>query len=220
MIKGLEQNHKVILCEGKNDVGLLEQLISKRGVTRYQVRMPSVEPDFSGGWTKFGKWLKGIRLDPVFSSIPAFIVVADNDENPAQRFSEIRRQLQDAGWCGVPSKPLQIVSSPKNEDPKIAVIMLPGANEAGNLETLCLKSAYDKWANLRRPLDDYIQQTPAKGWSITKQSKTRIQCLISATCETKPEATLHNLWQEDPKYQFDLNHTCFAQIADFLARVG
>ena len=206
---------KVILCEGIADVRVIENLLRVRGITGFQVHLPKGGSSDTGGWTKFGRWLREIVVDPSFPKIRKFVVVADCDERPAARFRDIQGELRAAGWCGIPSAPLEVAQ--RAGVPDINVIMLPWPNQAGNLETLCLRAIYAKWPRLRWPLSCFVWLTPARSWGISKQSKSRIACLLSTTCASKPEATLHTLWQEDARYHFDLRHHCFDDLAEYLA---
>ena len=55
---------KVILCEGMDDVKVLESLLALRNIDGYQVRKPELSLGDTGGWTKFGRALLGYPVDP------------------------------------------------------------------------------------------------------------------------------------------------------------
>jgi hypothetical protein len=206
--------NKLILCEGSSDKAFFNELIRVRNVPDIQVHFPLGADEKTGGIDKFGRFLNAIIAEPTFNTLSSILIVADNDSNHANNFLRVINQIRDAGY-GVPNNELQFFISP-NSLPSIAVMMLPLNQRLGSLESVCLESALSHWNTLNQPLETYFNASQAPNWSIGHQDKMKIQCLIAATCETNPYATISTLFRENQRYHFPLTHTCFDGIANFL----
>ncbi len=212
-------NKWVILCEGWGDKGFFINLIKKRNLPEFQIIFPRQFPGDTGGWTKFGRFLSGVSTQEDFlTTVKAILIVADNDSNPAERFNEIRKQIASAGYNAPTS---ELTASTTDNLPAIVVAMLPLGGVSGSLETVCLEAAYSKWPDLKNPLDGYISQAPAAKWPNSKHDKARIDCLLAATCEQDPTASLATLWTRKPdQYHIPTDHKCFDPIAKVLNDFG
>jgi hypothetical protein len=87
--------------------------------------------------------------------------------------------------------------------------------EKGNLETLCVRAADEKW-KLKKPIEDLLSQTPARDWSVGKQSKMLMQCTLASTCKNQPDITLAGHWGQKPEFHVPIDSAHFADIATFL----
>ena len=91
-----------------------------------------------GGKTQFKNKFNVLRKTPNFNKISILGICQDADDDPAGRFNSIINVLKTAGFkC--PNKPY-IFSKYK---PKIGIFIMPGGNNHGALEDLCLKLVYD-----------------------------------------------------------------------------
>ena len=181
----------LILCEGSGDKAFLHELIRKRGLPEFQVQYPSWGTEVTGGWTKYGKFLKDQKVNEGFrQNVKAIIITADNDDDPRQRFQELCHQVELGGYR-VPNQPLELVR--EVGQPDIVVVTLPMDGNPGCLEDSLLRAAYSKWP-LENAINNYISQTPANQWSNNKQAKARMQCLIATTCKQNPNTPLGFLW--------------------------
>lgn len=204
----------LVLCEGAGDRWFIDRLIKSRGIApgKFTVRYPN-----KGGRGDFGNYLAALQLDASFrSNVKAILVVADNDDSPEDSFKLIRTQLEKVKFLAAPKQDRQVASTHGLLHACIAMIPF---NNAGNLETLCLKAAYEKWG-LEGALNQYVEATPAKGWGVTAQSKMRIQSLLAATCQVKPDVNLAQHGQLDEMYHIPVNHQSFDELAKFLVELG
>ena len=103
----------------------------------------------------------------------------------------------------------------KSDYPHVAILMIPLGQKPGNLETLCLEAAYDKW-RLQVAVETYTSATPAARWNLGKQSKMKLQAILAATCMDRPEAGFVGHWRARNEYHIPLDHTCFEPIVEFL----
>lgn len=206
----------LILCEGKADKAFFRELIKKRGLPDFDVWFPLRKNDDSGGWTKFGYWLNEIKTNEGFiRNTKAILVVADNDDDPATRFTEIQAQIRDGIGYGVPKTPLQATTS-AGDLPQIVIMMVPLDGNPGNLETILIPAAYSKWPDLQTPLDEYLGQSPAREWEDRKKAKMRMQCILAATCKQDPNTPVSLLWTRPEDYHIPVECTCFDEIAAVL----
>ena len=205
---------RFILCEGMSDKVFFCELINNRGLQGFQIGFPYGANETTGGITMFERFLSTGDVNPSFNVVKSILVVADNDNNPANNFAQVTQQIANAGY-GVPQNELEFVTSP-NSLPSIAVMMLPLNQQIGNLETVCKISAYDKWSDLVPSLNTYFNASDAPNWTVGHQDKMLLQCLLAATCKPNPYCTISSLYRENAQYHIPLNHPCFDDIAQFL----
>jgi uncharacterized protein DUF3226 len=158
----------LLLCEGDDDKKFFDRLIAARNLSdKFYVQFPG-----HGGRSCFGKYLDTVfQTSETFkTNVRAVLIVSDNDTNPHESFSEIQSELGKSGGYAVPSNERLVAKAPGFPD--IVVLMIP-IGKSGNLETLCLEAAYDKWC-LKSHLDLFISSTPSNTWGIGMQSKARL----------------------------------------------
>jgi hypothetical protein len=85
----------------------------------------------------------------------------------------------------------------------------------GNLETLCLEAAYAKW-QLKPALDTFVANSPARDWSLGKQSKMRLQTMLAATNRSQPDTGFAGHWRQPLEFRIPLDHACFDDLVAFL----
>ena len=101
-----------------------------------------------GGRSGFGKFLRTHRLAEDFiQNVKAVLIISDNDD--ADSFQAVCNELASASFP-VPLAAGTVAS--ENDKPKVVIYMLPHDQE-GNLEHLCLPSAYAKWGYVEAPLN-------------------------------------------------------------------
>lgn len=204
----------LILCEGSNDESFFTGLLKNRNIKGFQVAFPADPEQRSGGRNGFGDLLGSLTLQSGFSNLKTIVLASDNDDNGAKSFKFIQRQIKEAGEYSVPKKPFLITRT--RGYPSLAVLMLPWKQELGNLETLCLRAAIDKWPKVASCLKDYYRCSDAPNWTLTKRSKMKLRCLIAATCKDDPNTSLTHLWSRKEEYHIPLDHECFDRIVKFL----
>lgn len=209
----------LILCEGKGDASFFRELTRHRNLSGFQIGFPDEQTSGAYGIDGFSRYLESLRVrNGFYSPLRAIIIVADNDLDPSKQFSRVLKQIRKAANhhpYPLPSLPEQIVGSDLQ---KIAVLMMPKANEKGALETLLLE-ATSELKDLHQCLEKYCECAGTKAWNnITKLSKMRLNALIAASCSDNPACNVTNIWKQK-KNPIALGHKCFDHIESFLKKV-
>jgi hypothetical protein len=142
----------LILCEGEGDKRFLDNLIEHRDMpNEFQIRFPDRGNTGQGGRSKFGPWLSDVRAvsEDFQQNIKAILLISDNDETPAKSFGEVQESLRRSGGFPVPENE-RTVARIRDFQP-LVVLMIP-IGDPGNLETLCVEAALDKWPQIRARL--------------------------------------------------------------------
>lgn len=206
----------LILCEGEGDKRFFDNLILFRGIpNEFQVRFPDRGDTGQGGRSKFGPWLSDafIVSEDFRRNIKAILLISDNDDVPADSFRQVRESLEKSDGFPIPDAERTVAHA--HGFPPTVVLMIP-EGAAGNLETLCVQAALEKWPSIKTPLRTFIGATPAMGWKAGKQDKMQLQTILASTCEDRPEAGFVGHWRYDERYHVPLDHKVFNGIENFL----
>ena len=210
----------LIVCEGRADKAFFLELIQRRGLPDFQVQFPLRRGDNTGGWTKYAHFLDDIKTNEGFiRNVKTILVTADNDDDPATRVTEIQEQIKEAGGYGIPAAELEVARS-LGGLPDIVIMMLPLNGLQGNLETCLLPSALAKWPGLASPLEEFLRNSPADSWEERKKAKTRMQCILAATCRQDPNTSISLLWTRPEESHIPVDDPCFDGIANILRGFG
>ena len=207
---------RLLLCEGPEDKAFFEQLIRTRTLPRFRIRDTGGKILKAAGNTRFGFALKAFKLE---RGVKDILIVADNDEAPDKRFSNVCTQIGDAyDLDKVPSRPLEKVSN----DPSIMVLMLPWEGEVGCLETLCEESARTANAQIAGHVDYFAAMVGVDNWDKqTRKSKMWLRTMLAATCERDPFVFLGNVFRyHRNQYLIPLDHPCFDRVSNVLSQYG
>ncbi len=202
----------LILCEGKADKVFLKYLLEIRGIEHSFEFFEKVDK-YGSGNTAFEAYLKGLPVERGFENVKAILIVTDCDEVPQSSFEAIQTQIENAGF-GVPSKPLEIIKTPKK--PAIAVVMIPFDNICGNLESYIVRAMSDKWIDVKTSADRHINDTPASVWEDCKKAKSIMQCMIAVLNKEDPNKSLAYIWSENEDFQEMLKADFFNELSNYL----
>lgn len=123
----------VVVVEGPEDKAFFEGLAKHLNIDNVQVE--AVE-----GVDKISLELELLAKNSDFrSKAVSLAVVRDADKNPTKAFDDVIEALQSAGFSEMPPEPL--IST--NDSPRITIMIMPGDNQPGSLETLCLAAFKD-----------------------------------------------------------------------------
>jgi hypothetical protein len=150
------------------------------------------------------------------TNVKAVLVISDNDSDPNESFKQVREQLAKAKGFPIP----QAEQTPARAagKPIVVVLMIPIGTE-GNLESLCLHSAYEKW-KLKPQLDEFVARTPANDWSVGKQAKMRIQTILASTNKKRPDSGFAGHFSSSEEFRIPLDHDCFKPLLEFFKNFG
>lgn len=209
----------LLLCEGEADKRFFDKLTEARNLEpNFYVQFPDRRGGGTGGRTLFGHYLSTVYAtsESFRSNVKAVLIVSDKDDDAAASFEEVKTQLRNADGFPVPTNEKELARQAGYPD--VVVLMIP-LDQCGNLETVCLRAAYHKWA-FETELNTFTAAVPARNWGISKQSKMRLQTLIAATCKAAPDTSFASHWHHADDYHLPLDHPCFDDLADFLRRFG
>lgn len=157
----------LILCEGAEDQAFLKEFLKAHEVDGFQV-------EYSKGWQKFGLTLSNYKeVQSFIDTVEVVVVMTDCDEGKETQFKNVCKKIENDSQFNVPTAPL-VKSVAKAGHPSLVVIMIPMDQDKGGLEGFILKAAYSKF-KVKRRLERFIQEMPAKNWKQNPQDKARIR---------------------------------------------
>ena len=215
----------IFLGEGPADNALLHKLCEKRG-------LPAFDYPFPDNLRKNGKTIGGKdRFDEMLLHIAPFykskmptrgiLIAADCGDDWRRSFGDVAKQVAETKLYPCPEKPLEPVSPITREFPHLpplVIVMVPGRDKTGGMETLCVEVLREKHPKTGDCLGQYLACLEGKGvgisgWNAETRGKAEMQCLI---------ATTH---QDDPNKSgrfaiaaglIDCSHAAFNTLADDL----
>ena len=161
-----------------------------------------------GGVDQLRGFLAAFVKMPDFHSVRSVGIVRDAERSEDAAFRSVQSSLANAGLA-VPAA----VADPAGDEPRIAVLILPGGGAPGMLETVLCRSIEDEGAN--RCMDDFfccVEELP--GMAIDKPDKSRAFAYLA----TKPNAH-HSVGVAAKAGVWDLDHAAFSDVKDFLDRL-
>jgi hypothetical protein len=208
---------RVILCEGPADKAFFIALIKNRALPEFDIFCPGDVENIGAGVGAYSKFLEAISIPMASRTDSTILITADCDGDPNQSFGKIRHKISLVAHYGygVPDSPVQLTRSA--DLPSLVVLMIPWAEEAGCLETLCLEALLASNPNLKKCVEQFTECTKTNAWDIPRRPKMQLQCLISALSEKNPGSGLRQAL-ERTDILIPLQETCFDRIADFLYR--
>jgi hypothetical protein len=200
---------RLIVGEGDSDAAFLKFLCEVRGINNFDIQRVT-------GNSSFGSFLRAVKgLVGDKHKLKSIILLADNDETPAESFQNVRRQIPD-GWPR-PNNPLE--KAHRADAPHIVIIMLPfpriGAGSHGCLESMLLQAAEPTLAVQTACLDAYCVCIGTGDWNVTARDKMRLRCLTSASFREDPNAGLQYSLKPE-RGLIPLTHPSFDELADLL----
>lgn len=194
----------LLLVEGIDDARFFDAFLqNKAGDVDAQIATV-------GGKANFRKFLTNLRQADGFDSLRRLGIARDADTNSSSAFQSIRDALRDNGYP-VPQQPWAHTQSGHLS---VSVAILPGGNEPGELEDLCLRSIAG------RPelacVDQYIKCMTDTGLSSDKPSgPNRVYAYLAAG-----ERPGLRLGESAEAGVWDLDSPAFMQVADFLGQLA
>jgi hypothetical protein len=158
---------RLVVVEGQDDEHVFGALITEMNLSGIQVKQ--VE-----GRDRLASSLRALTLDRNWSTVTAILVSVDADDAPAAAFQRARDGLLRAG-----------LAAPDRQDEfaagklRTCVHVLPGGDQPGMLEDVCLSSVADDPAT--ECVNAFFNCLDAKGRNFTKNpSKARAQVFLAS----------------------------------------
>jgi hypothetical protein len=200
----------LVVGEGDGDASFIKNLCEVRGIPDFQV-------EDCRGESKFVLSLKSLTDRTGYDRLKGIIVVSDNDDAPDNNFLKIRGYLKDTKKLPPPDKPLTPV---KRDTITVAVMMLPfdkGKTTRGCLETLLLRCIEPGQQDLINCIDAYRTCIDGSDRPKSHEDKFKLRCYIAAKHPDDPNLAV-TFAVSPSKGLFDLNHSTFDEITDFLRK--
>lgn len=194
----------LLLVEGIDDARFFDAFLQNKAGDA-DVQIATV-----GGKANFRKFLTNLRQADGFDSLRQLGIARDADTDSSSAFQSIRDALRDNGYP-VPQLPWAHTQSGHLS---VSVAILPGENEPGELEDLCLRSIAG------RPelacVDQYIKCMTDAGLSSDKTSgPNRVYAYLAAG-----ERPGLRLGESAEAGVWDWDSPAFMQVADFLRQLA
>ena len=192
-----------LLVEGNDQRNFFEAFISHLSIANVQIQ------NF-GGVSQLRDFLEGFVGATGFrETVQSLGIVRDAETSAERAFQSVQSSLERA-TLPVPHSPAERTDT----NPAVAVLILPGDNRQGMLETLLCKSFAD--TSVDHCIDDFFECVESlPDVSIERSDKARAHAYLT----TKPNphfsvgvAAKNNYW--------DLNHSVFSTVRDFLQTIA
>lgn len=194
-------NPYVVLVEGKEEELFFAAILRTLNL-QDQVQILPI-----AGKTKLPQSLKTLRNAPNFHTVTSLGIVRDADSDSQAAFQSVCDALAKAD-LPVPPRPLETVGA----KPQVAVMILPGANQSGMLEDLCLAAVQNDPA--MPCVQQYFQCLRQTIQLDSPSSKAKALVFLAS----KPVPNLR-LGEAAQKGYWPLEHQAFDQIRNFLERI-
>ncbi len=187
------QKSKIVIVEGKDEESFFGNLLQHLSRSDIQI-WPSE------GKTKIRSTLKALTLASNYETVTGIAVIRDADDDPESAFQSVCDALINAGLA-VPIKNTEFAGT----RPRVGIMILPGQEQPGMLEDLCLASVADDSAI--PCIDEYFDCLKAVLTPSTHAAKARMHAFLASRSE--PDKRLgQTTW--------DWNHAAFETIRNFL----
>ena len=198
MTRGPIESEIQILVEGNDQRNFFEAFINHLSLTNIQIQ------NF-GGVNQLRDFLEGLVDATGFQAVQSVGIVRDAETSAQAAFQSVRSSLENAG-LPVPNQPEERAGG----SPAVTVLILPGDNRPGMLETLLNET----FANTPEEacINAFFECVEdASGVSIQRPHKARAQAYLA----TKPEPHL-SVGVAAKRDYWDLDHDVFDQVRQFL----
>lgn len=216
------------LCEGTHDAAFLLAVLRSGGI--------APNPDFpffrqtDRGFQQFAGHAYGdgalagmlrnvasdLDADPfVGERLRGIVIVCDSGERPTTTLRRMKRVSADAGFAAPARSGVWSVRTAAR--PPLAIVLLPGPDRPGGLETLCREYIAAARPDIARCVDDFFQCVPPFEPPRTreKHDKAAFVCATAALERDEPSLTLARAFSGG-RPLVDVAHVAFASVAESL----
>ena len=190
---------KQLLVEGNDQRNFFEAFARHLGLA------DAVQVCNFGGIDELRGFLAAFVRMPDFGSVGSVGIVRDAEGSEDAAFRSVQSSLDNANLPVPPA-----VGKPVDENPRVAVLILPGGGNPGMLETILCRSLEGE--DTSSCIDDFFQCVEdLPGKTIGKPDKSRAFAYLA----TRPEAH-HSVGVAAKAGVWNLDHPAFSEIQDFL----
>jgi len=190
-----------LIVEGKDDKTFFEAFLENLGLSGVQIY--SLD-----GKNNLNDFLKAFTLTTGYNTVKAIGIIRDSNSDPKASFQSVQTALANAG-LPVPEKEI----APAGEKPKVSILMVPGIDESGSLEALCLKAVAELPAI--SCVESYIDCLKRNNLKLQPNIyKAKLQVYLASLDEYTRDLGL-----AAKKSVWPLASPAFSRIRDFLTRL-
>lgn len=205
------EKYGLVLCEGKEDCVVLQKIAEATGLDGLQF-----EP--FGGKDKLPARLEQLSLSPEFTrgQIHKILITRDADGSWEAAFQSLKDAVQrifglelsqTGEWAAL------------NGHCKIALWIIPGDDQTGMLETLCLQAAKDVSPSDFECLDQFATCLNQQSGAVLHAKEKFAIWSVVAQDKQLPRQRL-SLLRAIERIPIDWTHSSFARLSDLLAEVS
>ena len=191
-----------LIVEGNDQRNFFEAFTSHLSITNVQIQ------DF-GGVSQLRDFLEGLVSATGFQTVQSIGIVRDAETSAERAFQSVQSSLERAK-LPVPDSPTERT----DDSPAVAVLILPGDNRQGMLETLLCESFAA--APVEECIDDFFKCVESlPDVSIERSDKARAHAYL--TTKPNPHFSVGVAAKND---YWDLDHSVFSTVRDFLQMIA
>ena len=191
-----------LLVEGNDPRNFFEAFIKHLSLANIQIQ------NF-GGVSELGGFLRALVNAPGFQTVQSLGIVRDAETSAGGAFQSVRSALRNAA-LPVPNSPAERTDT----SPAVTVLILPGDNRQGMLETLLCESFADD--PVEECIDDFFKCVESlPDVSIERADKARARAYL--TTKPNPHFSVGVAAKND---YWDLNHSVFSTVRNFLQTIA
>ena len=191
-----------LLVEGNDSRNFFEAFVEHLSLANIQIQ------NFGGVYELRG-FLRALVNAPGFQTVQSIGIVRDAETSAERAFQSVQSSLERAK-LPVPDSPAERT----DDSPAVAVLILPGDNRQGMLETLLCESFADD--PVEGCIDDFFKCVESlPDVYIERSDKARAHAYL--TTKPNPHFSVGVAAKND---YWDLNHSVFSTVRDFLQTIA
>jgi hypothetical protein len=190
----------VLVCEGDDDAAFFRHLIRARQMHPFDIWTTSDLVD-TGGHTQLTAALDGLATTTGFESVKGVVLALDADDKPITRLQEVQKAIGAArelvAMRGTGTAP-RAVEQIFHGTPALAIWLMPGPDQAGCLETLCVEAARRANSAVLRCVDPFLACIDLGGLNLSARAKAELRTLIVTSRPKEANRSVAYLWTNAP----------------------
>ena len=191
-----------LLVEGNDPRNFFEAFVEHLSLENIQIQ------NF-GGVNELGGFLRALVNAPGFQTVQSLGIVRDAEMSAGGAFQSVQSALSNAA-LPVPDSPAERT----NTSPAVTVLILPGGNRQGMLETLLCESFAG--TSVEDCIDDFFKCVESlPDVSIERSDKARAHAYL--TTKPNPHFSVGVAAKND---YWNLDHNVFSTVRDFLQTIA
>lgn len=191
-----------LLVEGNDPRNFFEAFVEHLSLANIQIQ------NFGGVYELSG-FLRALVNAPDFQTVQSIGIVRDAETSAERAFQSVQSSLERAE-LPMPDSPAERTDT----SPAVTVLILPGDNRQGMLETLLCESFADD--PVEGCIDDFFKCVESlPDVSIERSDKARAHAYL--TTKPNPHFSVGVAAKND---YWDLNHSVFSNVRDFLRMIA